>query len=347
VPAEAWLSDSAVSGQLRRVEALLSAIGEEAAEGRPRLHGQVVSAKAKRLRPALLLLAARFGSRQPETLLERSAAGVELLHEATLYHDDIVDEADARRGEVTAQRAFGPAAAAFVGSELLYATAELFVDLPGPLRNSIDRCVEALCRGQLRELELLGDLATSVRERLRVMRDKTARLFALATLLGARLSEADEESVCRLSRFGLRLGMCFQLADDLADLTAPPAFLGRTPGADLLGGVYTLPVIHALSSPAVDTVRLGRQLQALMHSRDVEGLPSCSDLIRRSGGLEIAARTLSAWTAEADAEIKHLAPGAARDNLRTLLAVAAEPVTMNSETSVRAPSVWAARACTT
>ncbi len=130
-----WIEDPVVRRQLGDVEQLIAAVAG-AGGPPPAFHAQLLSPRAKRLRPALLLLAARFGPRRPTLQLERAAAGIELLHEATLYHDDIVDEADLRRGEVTTQRAFGPAVAAFAGSELLYATAELFADLPPHLRRS-------------------------------------------------------------------------------------------------------------------------------------------------------------------------------------------------------------------
>src|SRR5262249_9439578 len=156
----------------------------------------------------------RLGPAPDAPALLRAAAGIEMLHEATLYHDDVVDEASLRRGEVTTQHAFGPAAAALAGSALLFATAEYFADLPLRLRRAVGRTGDALCRGQLREVETMGDLRLGVRARERIMRDKTARLFALAARLGAGLGGAPEAVERLAARFGLRAGLCFQLADD-------------------------------------------------------------------------------------------------------------------------------------
>src|SRR5262249_17299593 len=127
--AHPWLVDPVVRRQLEAVQALIT---EAVCRGGPcpEFHKQLLSPRSKRLRPALLLLAARFGPCNPETLLVKAAAGIELLHEGTLYHDDIVDEAPLRRGTASVQAACGPVVAAFAGSELLYSTPELFADLP-------------------------------------------------------------------------------------------------------------------------------------------------------------------------------------------------------------------------
>src|SRR5262245_14735002 len=117
-------AEQVVRAQLAEVERLLA----DAAAARPQ-HRQLLSPCAKRLRPFLLLTCARLGGGPASPALVRAAAGIELLHEATLYHDDIVDEAVLRRGDATVQHAFGPSVAALAGSELLFATAEYFADL--------------------------------------------------------------------------------------------------------------------------------------------------------------------------------------------------------------------------
>src|SRR5262249_10368771 len=157
----------------------------------------------------------------------------------------------------------------FAGSELLYGTPELFADLPARLRRSVGRAIDALCRGQLREIETLGDVDLTVRQRVRIMRDKTASLFGLAMRLGAALGCADERVERRLARFGMRFGMCFQLADDLRDIFGTREALGRAPYADLLDGVYTLPVLYALNKPSVAAPAL--RLRLLQLQRESRG----------------------------------------------------------------------------
>jgi heptaprenyl diphosphate synthase len=292
-------TDPVVLGQLAEVERLLA----DAADGRPQ-HRQLVSPRAKRLRPFLLLTCARLGGAATSPAMTRAAAGIELLHEATLYHDDIVDEALLRRGDATVQHAFGPAVAALAGSELLFATAEYFADLPLPLRRAVGRTGDALCRGQLREMETMGDLRLTVRGRERIMRDKTARLFALAAGVGASLGGAGAGGRRHAARFGLRFGLCFQLADDRADLVAGPEALGRLPGSDLYDGIYTLPVLYALASPHAAALADG--LRTLQRGRDPVTLAECLRLVRDAGGVAQAGATLALWQREAAAELEQM-----------------------------------------
>jgi len=206
-------------------------------------HAQVLSARAKRLRPAFLLLCARFGRRRPLAMLRRTAAALELVHEATLYHDDVVDLAHERRGEPTVWHLHGERVAALAGSELLYVAAELGASLPVAARTAIARAAGRLADGQGRELELVGHRAGGTLARWRVMARKTGSLFVLGAELGADLSAATLADRRRLVRFAHRFGLCYQLADDFLDLFADPASLGREPGADLRDGVYTLPLL--------------------------------------------------------------------------------------------------------
>lgn len=314
----AWLRDAVVSDQLAQVETMLTTA---AADGESPFHRQLLSRRSKRLRPALLLLTARFGSRPEADTLICAAAGVEMLHEATLYHDDIVDEADLRRGEVTTHRIFGPAVAALAGSELLYGTAEHFAGLSPRLRRSVGRAVDALCRGQLREIETLGAPDVTVRQRLRIMRDKTARLFALAAHLGATLGGAEDWVVRRLTRFGLQFGMCLQLLDDLRDLVATERQLGRPPGSDLLDGVYTLPVVYGASGDGLASASLRASLRFLLFSRNPAALPGCVTFLRESGGVQRAVNTLQGWIEAARSDVCSLQEtnGVSADMLSDLL----------------------------
>lgn len=271
------------------------------ARGGGGLYAQLLSPRAKRLRPRLVLQAGRLGPRPPYSTLVHAAAGLELLHEATLYHDDIVDEAPRRRGTPTAQLEFGPSAAALVGSELLYRTAECFAELPPILRRALARAVDAVCRGQLMELERIGDAELTVRERLRIMRDKTASLFAVAAHMGAALAGASEAVTRQAREFGRHFGLCFQLADDLMDLAGEPDVLGREGGADLLDGIYTLPVLLGLRKTGSLATQLREDLAALHHTRDRRRLRSVRALLEDIGALSEATATLDDWITDTSA----------------------------------------------
>jgi heptaprenyl diphosphate synthase len=298
VSARDWLADALVRRQLEDVEALIARTASRG-ERIPAFHRQLVSRRSKRLRSALLLLAARFGDAIDESPLLSAAAGIELLHEATLYHDDIVDTAAQRRGEPTVQRAHGPSVAAFAGSELLYATAEHWIDLPPRLRRSVGRVGDALCRGQYREVEAIGDATLSVRHRLRIMRDKTASLFGLGARIGAGLAGVPEDIGQPLIRFGRLFGMCFQLADDLRDLVSTSAELGREPGADLRDGVYTLPILCAIDADGSEAGELRAALRALWLDPTSGMTARARALLWRTGGIDRAVAMLDQWLGSA------------------------------------------------
>lgn len=308
-----WVTDPSVREQLGRVEELIAGVAGDAP-----VHRQLRSTRSKRIRPALLLLAARFGPDAPDSLLVRTAAGLELTHEATLYHDDVIDEARLRRGAPSVQQACGPAVAGLAGLELLCASAELFSGLPARQRRSIGRACGALCRGYLREIESMGAPDITARERVRIMRDKAARYFDLAGRLGAAIAHAPAPVVRALGRFGLLFGLSFQLADDLADLAWSETLLGKPPGSDLRDGLCTLPVLLALDALGEETRALRCALVAAQ-TGDAAAIASARALVERAGGIARAQQTLKAWVAEARAQIAALPQGSASTALEHLL----------------------------
>jgi heptaprenyl diphosphate synthase len=322
-----WLEDDVVRSQLSEADNLLGAVLGDG-EFPPAFHSQAISIRSKRLRPALVLLAARWGasSRESESLLIRAAVAVELVHEATLYHDDIVDEASLRRGEPTTQRRFGPLVAGLAGTELLYAAAELCVDLPAALRRALTRTGRALSHGQAQEVALQGYLRISERERLRIMRLKTAHVFGLAAHLGAALAGVDDDIAVQLVRSFKRFGMCFQLADDIRDLVAPTESLGRPPGADLRDGVYTLPAIYALREQTRESIDLIATLRRLLRTDDPDLVRPAVEAMRTLGGIGAASRTLASWLTVLQDDVAAIgvaAPRQARLSLENLVAAVA------------------------
>src|SRR5262249_32627396 len=157
------------------------------------VHRQLVSRRSKRLRAALLLLSARLFRDRSEPIAIRAATGIEILHEATLYHDDIVDEGLVRRAAATPYAEFGPRIAAIAGWEFLYEPAAFSAALPPTLRPLPGRTISVICRGQLREIETMGDPPVRFCSRLKIMREKTASLFALCAQIGSVLGGADSQ----------------------------------------------------------------------------------------------------------------------------------------------------------
>jgi octaprenyl-diphosphate synthase len=212
----------------------------------------IVAAGGKRLRPMLLLLAARaFGHGGADA--HQLAAVIEFIHTATLLHDDVVDESDLRRGRKTANALWGNAPSVLVGDFLYSRSFQLMVELDRiEVMRVLADTTNAIAEGEVLQLLHVRNPDTDEAAYLRVIERKTAVLFAAATRLGAFLAGADAASQQRLHAYGLNLGYAFQIADDVLDYSADEAVLGKHLGDDLAEGKATLPLIHAMahSSPA-------------------------------------------------------------------------------------------------
>lgn len=206
--------------------------------------GHLLNAGGKRFRPLLCVLAAEVGSGAGDEVIA-AAAAVELTHLASLYHDDVMDEATLRRGAVSANAAYGNSTAILIGDLLFGTASEIVADL-GPEAVKIQaRTFVTLCAGQIRDGQSTPPGADPVEHYLAVLRDKTGSLIATAARYGAMFSGCDRATIELLGRYGERLGVAFQLADDLLDITSTSGVSGKTPGTDLREGVDTLAVLWA------------------------------------------------------------------------------------------------------
>ena len=204
-------------------------------------------AGGKRFRPVLTMLVAELGEGIDDRVVA-AAAGVELTHLASLYHDDVMDEADVRRGAPSANARYGNSTAILVG-DLLFGTASDIVADLGPQAVKIQaRTFVRLCSGQIRDERPCPDGTDPVEYHLGVLADKTGVLIATAARYGAMFAGCPQDVVAMATEYGERLGMAFQLADDLIDIGSEGEESGKTPGTDLREGKRTLPVLHALAS---------------------------------------------------------------------------------------------------
>jgi heptaprenyl diphosphate synthase len=213
-------------------------------------------AGGKRFRPMLTLLAAELGTGVNDDVVT-AATGVELTHLASLYHDDVMDEADLRRGVVSANARYGNSDAILVGDLLFGKASELVAGL-GPEAVKIQaQTFVRLCSGQIRDARPAPDGADPIDYYLGVLADKTGVLIATAARYGAMFSDCPPETVDIMSRYGERLGIAFQLADDLLDISSGSGESGKEPGTDLREGVATLPVLLVRQSndPADDRLK--------------------------------------------------------------------------------------------
>ena len=208
--------------------------------------GATIAAGGKRLRPLLVLLAADRPEDADERLLLAAAAAVELVHSATLVHDDVLDAAELRRGLPTVWSTAGRAPAVATG-DLLFSRAFAELAAAGSLAavRSLSRASSALAEGELLQRQDAWNGAVPVERYLYRCELKTARLFEAACELGALAAARDDGEVKALSAFGRRIGLAFQLLDDVLDVCGPASTTGKHRGTDLLDGTVTLPLILA------------------------------------------------------------------------------------------------------
>jgi len=205
----------------------------------------LLKAGGKRFRPMLVLVAGYFGDPRDPRLISGSVA-IELVHQATLYHDDVIDEADARHGVPSANLRWGNSVAILTGDYLFARASEIAAELGTDVCALLARTIATLCDGQIREIEAAGRVTQTEAAYMEVIRRKTGALIATSCRLGGMLSDAPVGYLDVLDGFGEALGLAFQLSDDIMDLTVSSDVLEKDPGQDLREGVFTLPVLHAL-----------------------------------------------------------------------------------------------------
>ena len=272
----------------------------------------LVQAGGKRFRPLLVLLAAQFGDPEAPGVVP-SAVVVELTHLATLYHDDVMDEADLRRGAASANARWDNTVAILTGDFLFAKASDILADL-GPEAVRIQaRTFERLCTGQIRETVGPDAGADPVEHHLRVLADKTGSLIATSGRFGAMMSGADPRVVETMTVFGEKIGVAFQLADDIVDITSDSSDSGKTPGTDLREGVPTLAALIALSGA---DPRL-RDLLSRPLPDDADHAEALAAL-REHPALAQAQREARRWADEARATLADLPDGPPRQALEVL-----------------------------
>jgi len=275
----------------------------------------LVEAGGKRFRPMLVLLAAQFGDPGAQGVVP-AAVVVELTHLATLYHDDVMDEAPLRRGTPSANARWNNTVAILTGDFLFARASDLLADL-GPEAVRIQaRTFERLVTGQIHETVGPVDGQDPLDHYLGVVADKTASLISTSTRFGAMMSGADAATVEVLARFGERIGMAFQLADDVLDVESESTQSGKTPGTDLREGVPTLPVFHALRSVDPVDARL-RELLSRPLPDDAEHSEALR-LLRDNAAMDAARTDLRRWADDARSVLAPLPEGSAKAALERL-----------------------------
>jgi heptaprenyl diphosphate synthase len=274
-------------------------------------------AGGKRFRPLFTVLSASLGPQPDGDDVIIAGAVIELVHLATLYHDDVMDEAQVRRGADSANARWGNNIAILAG-DYLFATASRLVSRLGPdaVRVIADTFAQ-LVTGQMRETRGAAEGIDAIEHYLKVVYEKTACLIAASGRFGATFSGADEDQIERLARLGGIVGTAFQISDDIIDIDSEAEESGKVPGTDLREGVHTLPVLYALREIGPDADRLRVLLAGPVE--DDDELAEALTLLRRSPGMARAKQTVAEYAVRARAELADLPDGPGRAALATLV----------------------------
>ncbi|MFD8498530.1 polyprenyl synthetase family protein [Amycolatopsis sp. NPDC059657] len=299
----------AIAGGLGDVEALLREVVRSEVKAVNDAATHLVEAGGKRFRPMFTLLASQFGVKQDDHVVI-AAAAVELVHLATLYHDDVMDEATMRRGAVSVNARWDNTIAILTGDFLFAHASRLVADLGTDAARIIAETFGELVTGQMRETVGPVDGEDPVEHYLTVIAQKTGSLIATAGRFGGMMSGAPDEYIDALRRFGDIIGTAFQISDDIIDIASPSDESGKVQGTDLREGVSTLPMLYALADPTTDP-RLLELLQGPIEDDDL--VSEALELLRSSAGLEQARATLSDYARRARAELAALPASPARD----------------------------------
>jgi octaprenyl-diphosphate synthase len=207
----------------------------------------IMSTRGKRLRPMLLFLSSRGGGFYSAKLVE-AALAIELIHTATLLHDDVVDESDIRRGQVTVNHRWNNLVSVLMG-DFLFSRAFVIMVKTGSSEviNSISKATARVSFGELRQIEECANYDLPQSEYIKIISDKTAALFATACEAGPLMKKASSSEIRKFSDFGENVGIAFQIADDLLDFVGISVKTGKQPGSDLMQGKVTLPLIYSLN----------------------------------------------------------------------------------------------------
>jgi heptaprenyl diphosphate synthase len=229
----------------------------------------LASAGGKRVRPLLVLLGARLGGPIADPAID-AAVAVELIHVGSLHHDDVIDESPTRRGRSSVNANWGNSVAILAGDLVLARASEIGARLGKRASEMLARTLGTIVYGQMLELSRAYDLGADVDGYLQVIENKTASLISTSIALGGLVAGLGESEVEALEEYGRRMGIVFQIADDILDVVGTSERLGKPVGLDMIEGTYTLPLIYALEGP--DSERLARLLMQIKTAKESLGL---------------------------------------------------------------------------
>jgi heptaprenyl diphosphate synthase len=262
----------------------------------------LVNAGGKRLRPSLVVAAASISGlagREMDDEVIRGGVAVELVHLGSLYHDDVIDEAEQRRGVESVNARWGNLVAILAGDFLLARASEIAASLGTEVAGLLARTISHLCEGEVSEFRYSFDTSRSESAYMTCIAAKTASLMATSARIGGLMSGANRSSVEALTEYGHALGMAFQIWDDVRDLLSDEDHIGKPAGHDLVEGTYTLPVIRALAVPGA-----GDDLRAVLGSPlDPPARDKARDLVLSTPAVRASIAEARRWADRADSAL--------------------------------------------
>ena len=310
--------EAAITEGMRKSEDLLN---YELSQGEDFLVDKVqhlAKAGGKRFRPMFAMLSAQFGEHPEAEQVVKAATVVEMTHLATLYHDDVMDEAEMRRGVPSANVRWDNSVAILAGDYLFATASRLLADLGSATVAHFAETFGVLVTGQMRESLGAGDvdLDGEIKHYLQVVKEKTGVLIASAGYLGSLHAGAPESTVQAMQRYGELVGIIFQIVDDIIDISSDTKQSGKTPGTDLREGVFTLPVLFALQEDSDAGARLREILVGPV--TDDALVDEALDLLAKTDGSQRALGVVRELLDEAEQAIADLPEIPAKNALRQL-----------------------------
>jgi len=273
----------------------------------------LIHAGGKLLRPAYFLLSSQIGPFQNQEQAVAVAAALEVLHMATLVHDDVIDDADTRRGIETIQAKFGKNYAVYTGDYLFCVCFKILARYANDL-SQIDlntSSMERILLGELDQMNMHYNLQMSVKDYLRQIAGKTAQLFSLSCYLGAEISQASNYNKLLAKKVGHHIGMAFQIMDDILDYTLNAQQIGKPVLNDIKQGIYSLPLLYAMNQNP------DKFIPYLQKKEDIQDsdLLAITVLIEEYNGVQEAQKLATKYTEKALKQIKKLPAGPYRDHM--------------------------------
>lgn len=303
-----------VGEPLARVE---EALRDELTQAAPEVVSilrHLMESGGKRIRPIMTILSARMFTNEVQPAIPVATAA-ELIHMATLVHDDVIDIADTRRGRPTVNALWGNQTAVLAGDALLARALVMLVDTGQPaVVRIMSEMIKQMCEGEIVQNATLRNVTQSESDYLDRIEKKTALFFAACCRAGALVGGGSVEDAQAMWEYGRLVGLAFQVADDLLDVSGEAAVVGKPVGNDLASGVLTLPVIHAMQNPQYGDAIRTRIVAGPLAPDDIQGV---LDMVRANGALDYT-RKVAESLAERARQV--LPAGRSSDNVRELLA---------------------------